>query len=171
MKKFVSFVLVLTVLILSVSCGNEEPKDIPEMIKAAYSQLESEKWIKSLPAAQELSYSDERDVKYHLGLSLDAVAEKIESAYYSCSDIQPSTYELNMVKVKDGVDKDALVREMVSGVNLRKWICVGAAQAGGAYFGDYIVCIIGSNAEIDAVFAAFSALYPDMSEIVYKVER
>ena len=48
---------------------------------------------------------------------------------------------------------------------------MGADQAAGAYFGDYIVMVLGSTEQIDAVFASFKKLHPDMSEVFYRIER
>ena len=61
--------------------------------------------------------------------------------------------------------------EMVKEADLYKWICMGADQAAGAYFGDYIVMVLGSTEQIDAVFASFKKLHPDMSEVFYRIER
>ena len=76
-----------------------------------------------------------------------------------------------MVKIKEGVSAEPLMHEMVNGADLYKWICMGADQAAGAYFGDYIVMVLGSTEQIDAVFASFKKLHPDMSEVFYRIER
>lgn len=173
MKKVISLAMAIVMLFLFVSCGKGE-ESIPGMIKAAYRGLESETWIKSMPRAKKFTASGEHadyDAKYHLGLSADFVNENVEEAYYSCPDIQPNTYELTMVKVKEGVSAESLMHEMVEGANLNKWVCMGADQVAGAYFGDYVVMILGSAKQIDAVFASMKKLHPDMSDVFYRIER
>ncbi len=173
MKKVISLMISLMMLFLFVSCGSGE-QSIPGMIKETYRGLESETWIKSMPRAKKFTASGEHadyEAKYHIGLSADSVKENMEEAYYSCPDIQPNTYELTMVKVKAGVSAESLMHEMVEGADLNKWICMGAEQAAGAYFGDYIVMVLGSNAEADAVFASLKKLHPDMSDVFYRIER
>lgn len=151
-----------------------EEQSIPSMIKAAYKGLESETWIRSIPRAKKFTASGEHadyDTKYRIGISAESMDKYIEEAYYSCPDIQPNTYELTMVKIKEGVSAEPLMHEMVKGADLYKWICMGADQAAGAYFGDYIVMVLGSTEQIDAVFASFKKLHPDMSEVFYRIER
>ncbi|HBO65619.1 MAG TPA: hypothetical protein DD628_02935 [Clostridiales bacterium] len=174
MKKVISLALALMMLFLFVSCGKGEEQSIPSMIKAAYKGLESETWIRSIPRAKKFTASGEHadyDTKYRIGISAESMDKYIEEAYYSCPDIQPNTYELTMVKIKEGVSAEPLMHEMVKGADLYKWICMGADQAAGAYFGDYIVMVLGSTEQIDAVFASFKKLHPDMSEIFYRIER
>lgn len=92
---------------------------------------------------QELDMTDAETVKYFTGLeNIDDVEYVVASEPMMTSQ----AYSLMLVKVKDGVDADAIAKTMNENVDERKWICVTAEKIYSVASGD-VVCLVMSNAD------------------------
>ena len=73
-------------------------------------------------------------------------------------------YSLVIVKVKEGVDANALAKKMNENINMRKWICVEAEKAYTTSSGD-IVCLVMSSEEMaKPVYEKFKTLAGGIGE-------
>jgi len=63
-------------------------------------------------------------------------------------------YSLVVVKVKDAADAETVAKEMMNGIDQRKWICVEADDLRVAAAGDTAVLMMVSSEHADVVTAA-----------------
>jgi len=104
---------------------------------------------------QELDMTDAETVKYFTGLEN---IDDIEYVVASEPMMSSQAYSLVLVKVKDGVDADAVAKTMNENVDERKWICVTAEKIYSVASGD-VVCLVMSNEETaKAVYDSFKTL-------------
>ena len=110
---------------------------------------------------QELDMTDAESVEYFTGLKN---IEDIEYVVASEPMMTSQAYSLMLVKVKDGVDAEAIAKTMNENVNERKWICVTAEKIYSAASGD-VVCLVMSNADTaKTVFESFKTLAGSVGE-------
>ncbi len=177
MKRIATILLLISTLFLLCACGREpggttgktEGK-LPDKITAAYATLgEDMKYLKTLPDPMKLDFTTkEYHATYYLGLSAEDAKKEIKEAYVSCAEIQPSTYECAIVRTADGVSGEDLLRRMLDGNDLYKWICTGAQNAGGVVCGDVVLMVTGSNEQIGAVCNAFAAQNEGTGKMIFK---
>ena len=112
---------------------------------------------------QELDMTDAETVKYFTGLeNIDGVEYVVASEPMMTSQ----AYSLMLVKVKDGVDADAIAKTMNENVDERKWICVTAEKIYSVASGD-VVCLVMSNPDTaKTVFESFKTLAGSVGEVV-----
>ena len=105
--------------------------------------------------------TDADAVKAYTGLDN---SDKIEYAVASEPMMTSQAYSLMLVKVKDGVDADAIAKTMNENVDERKWICVTAEKIYSVASGD-VVCLVMSNADTaKTVFESFKTLAGSVGE-------
>lgn len=104
---------------------------------------------------QVLEMSEVETVQYMTGLeNIDGV----EYAVVSEPMMTSQAYSLVLVKVKDGVDANAIAKTMNENINERKWICVTAEKIYTAASGD-VVCLVMSNPDTaKTVYESFKTL-------------
>lgn len=73
-------------------------------------------------------------------------------------------YSLVLVKVKEGVDTNALAKKMNENVNLRKWICVEAEKVYTTSSGDIICLVMSSEEMAKPVYEKFKTLAGGIGE-------
>ncbi|MBQ2835931.1 MAG: hypothetical protein IJE68_03770 [Clostridia bacterium] len=104
---------------------------------------------------QELDMTDAETVKYFTGLEN---INDIEYVVASEPMMTSQAYSLMLVKVKDGVDADAIAKSMNENVDERKWICVTAEKIYSVASGD-VVCLVMSNEQTaKTVYDSFKTL-------------
>lgn len=95
-------------------------------------------------------------------------AENIEYAVASEPMMNAQAYSLVLVKVKDGVDADAVAKTMNENIDERKWICVTAEKIYSVASGD-VVCLVMSNEQTaKTVYDSFKTLAGSVGE---EIER
>ena len=164
LKTYIALCLALVCLTAFASCKEKTPQGVgPDgaldaLILQIYAGVEGEEWLSDLPAPAKVVLENDSQAQYRFGLKLSEANEGIEEAYVSCPDIQPSTYELSLIRVKEGVDADELARKMLKGTDLMKWVCTGAQNAGAAVCGDLILLVTGTNDRINKLYASFAEI-------------
>lgn len=99
--------------------------------------------------------TDADAVKAYTGLDS---AENIEYAVASEPMMSSQAYSLVLVKVKDGVDADAVAKTMNENIDERKWICVTAEKIYTATSGN-VICLVMSNPDTaKTVYDSFKTL-------------
>lgn len=110
---------------------------------------------------QELDMTDAETVKYFTGLEN---IDDIEYVVASEPMMTSQAYSLMLVKVKDGVDADAVAKTMNENVDERKWICVTAEKIYSVASGD-VVCLVMSNEDTaKTVYDSFKTLAGSVGE-------
>ena len=114
---------------------------------------------------QELDMTDTETVKYFTGLEN---IDDIEYVVASEPMMTSQAYSLMLVKVKDGVDAEAIAKSMNENVDERKWICVTAEKIYTVASGD-VVCLVMSNEQTaKTVYDSFKTLAGSVGE---EIER
>lgn len=124
-------------------------KDIEELINTLYSNVPEG----TLPGFQtmKIELTDSEAVKYDTGITS---IDKIEEAYKSEPMMSSQAYSLVIVKVKNSEDVNAIQKEMVDGVNPRKWICVCADKIYSATSGNIVALVMSNEAWATPVYEA-----------------
>lgn len=95
-------------------------KDMEEIINKIYEKSKNEMYALE---TREIDLDDEMSLQAYTGLKSK---ENIETVVVSESMITASAYSLVLVKVKPEADVEAIKKEMVDNVDMRRWICVSA---------------------------------------------
>ena len=132
--------------------------DLTALIDQIYSGVSIEM---PMLMTQELDMTDAETVKYFTGLeNIDGVEYVVASEPMMTSQ----AYSLMLVKVKDGVDANAIAKEMNENVDERKWICVTAEKIYSVASGD-VVCLVMSNADTaKTVYDSFKTIAGGIGE-------
>jgi len=161
MKKFIVLLLAMVMILSSFAgCGSSDegtaggnaggsvegtPAEIIDMIYEEFP-------VADLPLGTiEIDLADADAVKMFTGLDS---ADKIDSAAASESMMGSQAYSLVVVKVKDAADAETVAKEMMNGIDQRKWICVEADDLRVAAAGDTVVLMMVSSEHADVVTAA-----------------
>ncbi len=161
MKKFGQAIIIsILSLGLLVGCGSKTNNETSES-KLTGSLIEiMEKTQEALKSPvmvlnEEVDLNDKDAVKYNLGLDS---ASGIKEAVAGNAMITTHAYATVLVRVDEGVNAEKVAKDMVSGVDLMKWICVGADDAQAAVYGDVIYLVmLDSNLEENDIAAHFEA--------------
>ena len=139
--------LIVTVMLL-VACGSK-PDDsnnegsteqkLTGSLEEIMTNVETELEAEIMTIHDSVDLKDKDSVKYNLGLN---DAQGIEEALASNAMISTHAYSTVLVRVEQGADVQKIAKEMVAGVDLMKWICVGADDAQAAIYGDLIYLVM-----------------------------
>lgn len=137
-------------------------EDLTALVDQIYAGVSSEMpMLMTMP----VDTTDADAVKSFTGLDS---AENIEYAVASEPMMSSQAYSMVLVKVKNGVDADAVAKTMNENVNERKWICVTAEKIYSVASGD-VVCLVMSNPDTaKTVFESFKTIAGSVGE---EVER
>ena len=124
---------------------------LPEIAEQIYQ--EAGEMEMSLAPTEELNLGDAERLKYVTGLDS---AEDIEGAASSDALISAVAYSMVLVRVKDGADVEAVKKEMLEGVDPRKWVCVTAEKTAITSCGNVILLIMAEAGTADKITEAFS---------------
>lgn len=166
MKKLFFIFLALTLTLTFAACqtnpaGNDQQNDtltgsLEDILDKIYETAEVSDNFKeySLDGLQKTEITAE-NCEYHLGKA----DIEFEKAIASVPIMMPSAYELDLVRVKEGADVEAIKNEIKENVNPTKWICVGVDPENVIVdnIGDVIIVILSDN-ESKALHDAFLAL-------------
>ncbi|MBU5333051.1 hypothetical protein KQI61_12670 [Anaerocolumna aminovalerica] len=94
-------------------------KDLLAIIKKIYEIKEPGLMLDN----KSVDLSNEDSVKYYTGLSDSSKVKKIAA---SEAMILSHAYSLVLVQLNDASDAEKVAKEMLNGIDTRKWICVGA---------------------------------------------
>jgi len=94
---------------------------------------------------------------------LDSAAD-IEYAVVSEPMMSSQAYSMVLVKVKDGVDANAVAKSMNENVDERKWICVTAEKIYSVASGDVVCLVMSNESTAKTVFESFKTLAGSVGE-------
>ena len=166
-KIIIAVAVVLVAILVAVFAFGSKPasnlevnsaEDLTALVDQIYSGVSIEMpMLMTMP----VDVADADAVKAYTGLDN---ADKIEYAVASEPMMTSQAYSLMLVKVKDGVDANAIAKTMNENVNERKWICVTAEKIYSVASGD-VVCLVMSNADTaKTVFESFKTIAGGISE-------
>ena len=150
MKKFLSVILVLTMVLSMAACGkkNQETEAAAQSVAGTMEELLN-KTIEQRPVEfmggvipVDLTDSSEDGLwalKNYTGLDS---AEKISEAAAFEPMMGSLAFSMVMVRLADGADAKSVAESMKSGIDTRKWICVEANDLKVAGFGDVVMLIM-----------------------------
>lgn len=115
-----------------------------EIIEKLYAQKSVDLSLNTM----ELDLSDEAQIKMMTGLDS---SDKLSSAAVSEALIGSQAYSLVIVKLKDKKDQEKVAKEMLNGIDTRKWICVEADDLRVAATGDVVMLFMVESALSDVV--------------------
>lgn len=139
-------------------------EDLTALVDQIYSNVSIEMpMLQTMP----LETTDADMVKSFTGLDS---AEDIEYLVASEPMMSSQAYSLVLVKVKDGVDADAVAKTMNENIDARKWICVTAEKVYTVASGD-VVCLVMSNEETaNTVYESFKTLAGAVEQEYVRIE-
>ena len=150
MKKIVSIVLALSLVLSLAACGGKKSEEtqpalsvegtMEELLNKTIEQRPVEFMGGVIPV--DLTDSSEDGlwaIKSYTGLDS---AEKITEAAAFEPMMGSLAFSMVLVRVADGADSKAVAESMKSGIDTRKWICVEADDLKVAGFGDVVMLIM-----------------------------
>ena len=151
MKKFLSVMLVLTMVLYMAACGGKKNQETEAPALSVSGTMEEllNKTIEQRPVEfmggvipVDLTDSTEDGlwaIKSYTGLDS---AEKITEAAAFEPMMGSMAFSMVMVRLAEGADAKAVAEAMKSGIDTRKWICVEADDLKVAGFGDVVMLIM-----------------------------
>ena len=151
MKKFVSVVLALAMVLSLAACGGKKTEETqaPELSVTGTMEELLNKTIEQRPVEfmggvipVDLTDSTEDGlwaIKSYTGLDS---AEKITEAAAFEPMMGSMAFSMVLVRLAEGADSKAVAESMKSGIDTRKWICVEADDLKVAGFGDVVMLIM-----------------------------
>lgn len=165
MKKLFLIFLTLALILSFAACqsnpaGNDQPNaltgSLEDILGEIYETAELSDSFKEyiMDGLQTTVITAER-CEYYLGKA----DIEFEEAIASEPIMMPSAYELDLVRVKEGADVEAIKNEIKENVNPMKWICVGIDPENVIVDNiDDVIIVILSDNEGKALHDAFLAL-------------
>lgn len=117
---------------------------------------------------QELDVTDNDSVPYYTGLEN---GENLEYLVVSEPMMMSQAYSLVLAKVKDGVDANAVAKEMSENIDTRKWICVSAEKLYATSSGDVVFLIMTNEEMATPIYEKFKTLAGNVNEVYEKTEE
>ena len=150
MKKFLSVILVLAMVLSMAACGkkNQQTETAAQSVAGTMEELLN-KTIEQRPVEfmggvipVDLTDSSEDGLwalKNYTGLDS---AEKISEAAVFEPMMGSLAFSMVLVRLAEGADAKTVAESMKSGIDTRKWICVEANDLKVAGFGDVVMLIM-----------------------------
>lgn len=146
MKKFIALMLVVVMAASLVACGNKTAEKAPlegtmEENTMKVMEIAPVEFMGGIIPVDLTDTSEDGKwaVSYFTGLS-DAAKITDVAVYEPMMGSQ--AFSLVMVRTAEGTDPKAVAEEMKSGIDPRKWICVGADEIMAAGYGDTVMFIM-----------------------------
>lgn len=145
MKKLLSIVLTLGLLLSFAGCGQENgaqtgPQGTPEEIIGKI--YENHQALQLGVMSTDIDLSDPDSVAYNTGLES---GDKLSALCVSEPMISSQAYSLVVARVKDAADAPQVAKEIYEKANTAKWICVEADTKTAAYCGDVVMFFMVSS--------------------------
>ena len=146
MKKFIALMLVIAMAASLAACGNKAADKTPlegtmEENTMKVMEIAPVEFMGGIIPVDLTDTSEDGKwaVSYFTGLS-DAAKITDVAVYESMMGSQ--AFSLVMVRTAEGTDPKAVAEEMKSGIDPRKWICVGADEIMAAGYGETVMFIM-----------------------------
>ncbi len=152
LKKIMS-VMIITLLVVSLGACQKSAKDTgakgPEgELSDIINKIYEEKPLDLRLETSTVDIADTEKLKYYTGLT---DASLVKEAAVSEAMITSQAYSLVLVRVKEAGDAEKVAKEMLNGIDQRKWICVMADDLKVAARGDVIMLIMVESQMADTV--------------------
>ena len=124
-------------------------EDITKMIKSIYKNSKLE-----LPEleTETIDINNSDDLLSYTGLKSN---ENVESVIVSLPLMNAIPYNLAVVKAKDGANIEAMKEEMLSNINMRRWVCVNADKLYITNNGNVIFLIMANEEDTKPIYEEF----------------
>lgn len=158
MKKMISMLLALTMVLCLAACGGNaaEPTEVPteaaQKVEGTMEELLNKvieiQPVEFMGGAMAIDLTDTSEdglwmVKNYTGL--DSAEGVTEAAFFEPM-MGSIPYSMVMVRTAEGADVAAVAAAMKNGIDTRKWICVEADDLQVVSFGDVVMLImVGSD--------------------------
>ena len=149
MKKLIALILVAVMALSLVACSNKAPAAAEKTPLAGTMEENALKVMEIAPVEfmggiipvdlTDTSEDGKWAVTYFTGL---ADASKVTDVAVYESMMGSQAFSLVMVRTAEDADAKAVAEEMKSGIDPRKWICVGADEIMAAGYGDTVMFIM-----------------------------
>lgn len=151
MKKFLSVVLVLTMVLSMAACGGKKAEQteapvlsVPGTMEELLNKTIEQRPVEFMGGVIPVDLTDSSEdglwaVKSYTGL--EDAAQISEAAAYEPM-MGSLAFSMVMVRVAEGADANKVAESMKSGIDTRKWICVEANDLKVAGFGDVVMLIM-----------------------------
>lgn len=114
----------------------------------------------------EINVTDADMVAFNTGL---ANGNNLEYLAISQPLMSSQAYELVIAKVKQGVDTNAVAKEMSENINMNKWICVSANKLYATSSGDIVFLVMAEDVDMaSSVYEKFKSLAGTINEVYEK---
>lgn len=177
--KTVLIAIVVVALVVAISYAvlvvNKKPKtnlepitsgdDLVALVDKIY---EGQGDLYSSLMTQVIDVTDNDSVPYYTGLEN---AESLEYLAVSEPMMMSQAYSLVLAKVKDGVDANAVAKEMSEKIDTRKWVCVSAEKLYATSSGDVVFLIMTNEEMATPVYEKFKTLAGNVNEVFEKTEE
>lgn len=163
-KRMISLVLAAALAITMTACGSGSPKETTAATTEA-AQLEGSLtdivdeiyenavgFEIAVAPAEKLDTSDAEMFQYITGMS---GTDSVEEAVYSDAMINAVAYSMVLIRVKDGADVEKIKKEVLEGVDPRKWICVAAEKVVVTNCGNVIMMVMSDKEMTGIIYDAF----------------
>lgn len=137
---------------LSTALKLETAEDMKALISKIYEETNNEMFGLE---TRELDLNDELTLSVYTGLKSNS---NIDRVVVSESMITSRAYSLALVKTKANADVEAIKKEMIDNIDMRRWICVEAEVAYATNSGDVIFLVMSDEAIAKQEYDAFKKL-------------
>lgn len=147
------FILVAMFMVLVTGCkktegGGNMPEDLKgdltSIIGTIYEKAKVDLSLGNTP----IDLTNKDMVKYNMGLD---DASKVKEAVVSEAMIGSQAYSLVLARVNNAADAEAVAKDMLNGIDQRKWICVMADDLQIVTYNDLIMLVMVDSNLKDAV--------------------
>ena len=165
MKRILSLVLALLLVFSLVGCqqsgSNSSTTEVTGGYEGTLTELVTELYKDNTPEfmvgeAMPIEVTDNDAVFYYFGLEN---GEKLKEAVFSEPMMGSQAYSLCLARLNDAGDAEDVKKAISEGIDMRKWICVGADQLRVVSSGDVVMMVMvdsGLNNELaDNLVKAF----------------
>ncbi len=147
------FIFAAMVMVLVTGCKKTEGSsnmpealkgDLTSIIDTIYEKAKVDLMLENTP----IDLTNKDTVKYNMGLD---DASKVKEAVVSEAMIGSQAYSLVLARINNADDAEAVAREMLNGIDQRKWICVMADDLQIVTYNDLIMLVMVDSNLKDAV--------------------
>ena len=144
MKKWIALMLVLALAVSMAACGSKAKTPLAGTMEENALKVMEIAPVEFMGGIIPVDLTDTSEdgkwaVNYFTGLS---DSSKITDVAVYESMMGSQAFSLVMVRTAEGADPKAVAEEMKSGIDPRKWICVGADEIMAAGYGDTVMFIM-----------------------------
>lgn len=168
-------IAIVVAVVAAIFMVNKKPKTNLEAVNSSEDLValvdklyEGQKGMFSSLQSQTVDVTDNDFVQYYTGLENGA---NLEYVVASEPMISSQAYSLVLAKVKEGVDANAVAKEMSEKVNTAKWICVSAEKLYATSSGDIVLLVMSSEDMAKPIYEKFKTLAGNVNEVYEKTEE